>query len=291
MSFTYRRKIVALDNYSQIFEGCSPDILDEIRSAVLDNTPIAQFIDPCKEDSYLLGQIRMALREGIPADYLDARLTGKTIYNMRQAFAKGIDMSGIMWYIAPKKLKLDKEILETLSDFCMLGTDIRRVDFTQVPRDLVLTFCKGLYRGYPMWLLVDESPNLTQDVVRILMRGMELGIDIHPFLQGDWDKNVLLLLFSYSKSVDLNDILRYINSRFDSEQVKVLLDIASRGIPISRLCVKDTSGIPVYNSYQMYELGENLRCGVDIKRMFDVTLSDFEMSKIREEELAKRNKA
>lgn len=291
MSFTYRRKIVALDNYSQIFEGCSPDILDEIRSAVLDNTPIAQFIDPCKEDSYLLGQIRMALREGIPADYLDARLTGKTIYNMRQAFAKGIDMSGIMWYITQKKLKLDKEILETLSDFCMLGTDIRRVDFTQVPRDLVLTFCKGLYRGYPMWLLVDESPNLTQDVVRILMRGMELGIDIHPFLQGDWDKNVLLLLFSYSKSVDLNDILRYINSRFDSEQVKVLLDIASRGIPISRLCVKDTSGIPVYNSYQMYELGENLRCGVDIKRMFDVTLSDFEMSKIREEELAKRNKA
>lgn len=289
MSFRYGGRFVALDNYEQLFgEDCTPDILDEIRSAVLDDTPIADYIAPCGNDSYLLGQIRMALREHVSEEFLDPRLTGHTIYNMRQAAAKSVDMSALLWYITPQKLKVEKEVIETLSEFTLLGVDIRRVDFTVVPKALVVTFCKGLYKGYPMWLLTDESNNLSPDYIRILMRGMELGVDVHQFVRGDWDRNVVLVLFSYNKAVDLNAVLGLINNKFDANQVKTLLDLASAGVPITRLCIKDRDGVPVYNSYQMYEIGESLKAGVDIQSMFNPRLSDFQMAQLREAELAKR---
>lgn len=282
MSFRFRSTNVTLENYSRIFEACSPDVLDEIRSAILDNTPIAPYIKPCGDDSYLLGQIRLGLREQVIPDYLNARLTGRTIYNIRQGIKNGRDMSCLLRFFTPKTVRLDKEIIEKLSEFAILGVDVSQVDFTKVPEKLVDIFCKGLYKGYPMWLLLDDEAQLSEELVHILMRGMALGVDVHPFLRGDWDKSSLLLLFSYNKSVDLNEVLRYINSRFDSDQVKVLLDLARVGLPIDRLCVKDSSGVPVYNSYQMYELGEAIKQGVDRPEMYDAELSDFEMAQMRE---------
>lgn len=289
MSFRYNHRIIALDNYAQVFgEECTPDVLDEIRSAILDNTPIENYIDLCGDDSYLLGQIRMALREELPEEYLDARLTGKTIYNIRQGFANGRDMHALLWYYPAKALRVDKDVIEILSAFALVGVDVSRVDFTLVPKSLVTTFCRGLYKGYPMWLLTDDASKLPESKVKLLMRGMELGIDIHPFVDGNWEKNVMLMLFSYAKSVDLNMVLSYVNHYFNTQQVKEILDFAVAGVPINRLCVKDHSGIPVYNSYQMHELGEALKVGVDIQAMFNPRLSDYDMAKLRETELAKR---
>lgn len=289
MSFRWCRQIIALDNYAQVFgEECSPDVLDEIRSAVLDNTEIADYIDACGNDSYLLGQIRMALREGVSREYLDTRLTGRTIYNIRQGIQRGVNMQSLMWYATPKALRVDKKIVEVLSEFVLLGTQIERVDFTKVPTALVSIFCKGLYKGFPMWLLNDEATGLNEAQVRVLMRGMELGIDIHPFVSGGWDRNVLLMLFSYNKAVDINAILGYLTEKFSVNQVKTLLDISSLGIPIDRLCVKDHTGAPVYNQYQMYELGESLKAGVDVQKMFNPRMSDYEMAQMRTTILAQR---
>lgn len=290
MSFRYKSQVITLENYRDIFKVCTPDVLDEIRSAVLDDTSIGNFIKPCGVDSYLLGQLRLAVREMIPIEYLSANVTGRTVYNIRQGFAKNRDMSPLLKYYNQKVVKVDVSILEMLSEFCLIGTDITRVDFTTVPEELVSTVCKGLYQGYPMWLLLDGENTPDERTIKILMRGMSLGVDIHPFLSDKWDINSMLLLFSYAKSVDLNDVLRYINSNFSVESIRVLLDFASKGIPIVRLCAKDLSGIPVYNSYQMYEIGLSLEAGVDIVEMFDANLSDFDIAELREAELAKRNR-
>lgn len=290
MSFKYKSMTITLENYREVFKVCTPDVLDEIRSAVLDDTAIATFIKPCGLDSYKLGQLRMAVRELIPTEYLNPRLTGKTIYNIRQGFLKSRDMSPILRYYTTRGLKLDKDTIEKLSEFCLIGTDINRMDFTIVPDNLVDIVCKGLYQGYPMWLLIDEDCILDESTIQVLMRGLSLGIDVHPFLSGEWKKDTLLLMFSYAKSVDLNEVLRYINCNFDSASIKVLLDLASRNVPITQLCIKDTAGIPVYNSYQMFELGKAIEEGVDYKAMYNANLSDFEIATMREAELAKKNR-
>lgn len=290
MSFRYRSQTITLENYREIFKVCTPDVLDEIRSAILDDTSIASFIKPCGTDSYLLGQLRMSVREMIPVEFLSTKLTGKTIYNIRQGFQKGRDMSALLKYYNKSTIKIDKLILEKLSEFCLVGTDISKVDFTIVPNDLVDIVCKGLYQGYPMWLLIDEENMPTERTIHILMRGLSAGVDIHPFLSGDWDIDVMLMLFSYAKSVDLNEILRYINHNFNALSVRVLLDLASKGIPISNLCIKDLAGVPIYNSYQMYELGRAIEEGVDTPAMYNANLSDYDICEMREAELAKKNR-
>jgi hypothetical protein len=290
MSFKFRSQTITLENYRQVFKACTPDILDEIRSAVLDDTSITPFIKPCGTDSYLLGQLRMGVRELIPIEYLSAYVTGKTIYNIRQGFLKGRDMSALLKYYTNKVAKIDKSTIEKLSEFCLVGTDITKIDFSIIPNELVDIVCKGLYQGYPMWLLIDNETMPDERTIHILMRGMSAGVDIHPFLSGDWSIDSMLLLFSYAKSVDLNDVLQYINSHFSSDSIKVLLDLASENIPIANLCRKDTSGVPVYNSYQMYELGKAIKEGVDTEAMYNANLSDFEISEMREAELAKKNR-
>ena len=290
MSFRYKSQTITLENYRTIFKVCSPDILDEIRSAVLDDTSISSFIKPCGTDSYKLGQLRMAVRELVPIEYLSTYVTGKTIYNIRQGFLKGRDMSPILSYYTSKGVTIDADTLEKLSEFCFLGIDISKMDFTTVPTNLVDVVCKGLYHGYPMWLIVEDGCTLTEGDIQVLMRGLSLGIDVHPFLNGDWSKEAMLLMFSYAKSVDINEVLSLVNSKFDCECIKVLLDLAQKNVPINKLCVKDTSGTPVYNSFQMYELGKAIEEGVDTPKMFDATLSDFDINELREREIAKKNR-
>ena len=288
MSFRYKGSTVTLENYREVFGVCSPDILDEIRSAVLDDTAIAPFINDCRNDSYLLGQLRMAVRELVPVNLLSTGITGKTVYNIRQAFSKSIDVTPLSVYYDSKTAKIDKSSIEVLSDFLLLGVDLDMVAFTKVPADLIPLMCKGLYKGYPMWLFLEgDFPSAKR--MEILMRGMTLGLDIQSFLSTAWDEGVLILLFSYSRSLDINYILSLITADFGIESVRILLDLLSGGHDIKRLCVRDTSGAPVYNEYQLYELSRAIQQGVFTEAMLNPELSDYEISTLRRQELNEFN--
>lgn len=278
MSIRFKRQIITLENYTTIFKECSPDVQDEIRSAILDDTQIAKFIEPCGKDSYKLGQIRMALRELLPVEFIDVRLTGKTIYYIRNGFKSGVEMTSILRYVG----KLDPLVVEKLAEYMIAGVDIDRVDFTDVPTSQLDLVCRGLYKGYPMWLLVGEGVHLSDSMVRVLMRGMSLGIDVHRFIDGHWKEDVLLTLFSYEKSVDINAFIENITCQFDADLVRELLSIAESGDDYKRLCVRDTEGYPLYNRYQVYEIGLAMKEGLVSPQMFDSNLSDMDISEMRE---------
>ena len=292
MSFRFKNTTVTLSNYQQIFKECSPDILDEIRSAVLDDTSISKFIKPCGTDSYKLGQIRMALRELIPIEYLSTDCTGRTIYVLRNGFSSGKDMSSLLVYIKRGHLVIDADIFEILTEHVFIGADISKVDFKEIPSNLVKIICKGLLKGYPMWLLFDGKSEhvLSEYAINLLMKGMQLGIDVHRFLNGLWDERVLVLLFSHSKSADINSLLSNINHLFSEEEVRVLLDLVEQGVPIDTLCVKDTQGYPVYNQFQMYELGEAIADGSIVNEMYNASLSDMDIAMMHGKILRERNK-
>ena len=290
MSFKFKSTMVTMSNYQEIFKECTPDILDEIRSAVLDDTPISKYIKGCGDDSYKLGQIRMALREMIPHEYLSTEMTGRTIYYIRQGFNKGIDMSPVLRYIKNSHITVEEDTLEQLTGCVCVGVSIEFVDFTVVPNNLVNTVCKGLKNGYPMWLLIEEGCTLSEETMRVLMRGMQLGIDVHPFLNGLWQSKELYLLFSYVKSVDINKLLGQITHKFDVERLKIILRLASRGIDYTPLCAKDTEGFPVYNQYQMYELASAIEDDCATEAMFNINLSDMDIFVMHEEELKRKNR-
>ena len=106
MGFRYKNTLVTLENYKTIYKDCSVDILDEIRSAILDDTPIASYINECGTDSYKLGQIRMGIREMLPLGLLNPLLTGRTLYLIRQSYKVGFDLEPLFRYIEDDKLLL-----------------------------------------------------------------------------------------------------------------------------------------------------------------------------------------
>lgn len=290
MGFSYKNITITLENYKTVFKECAPDILDEIRSAVLDDTNISKFILPCGRDSYKLGQLRMAAREFIPVDYLNTRLTGDTIYAIRQGFANGINMKPLLKYIKPRSLGVDSKVLEQLAQAVVLGADIDKIDFTGIKEDNITILLKGLIKGYPMWLLTDDINHLDERKIIALMRGMALGLDIHPFIKGNWTDRQLILLFSYSRSIDLNDLLRYINSNFSAEMLSELLAAAEQKIPITRLLSKDEDGKPIYNQYQISVLIKAIKNGVKSTEIFNPNLSDLDMEDILNIELGYKTK-
>lgn len=289
MSFKYGSNTITLDNYKEFFNACTPDVLDEIRSAVLDDTQISKFIKPCGTDSYKLGQIRMALRELIPVEYLNENFTGKTIYNIRRCFEKGYDCSFVLKYIKSGKPVLDIETIETLAEFCYLGTNLSKIDFTEVPKSIVGTICSGLYHGFPMWLCIG-SPYMTEKKLKTLMRGMQLGIDVQPFIDKDWGDSQLILLFSYAKTVDLNELLQYINEKFDTDLLNVILQASSKNVPLPKICARDTDGYPIYNSYQLTEIIHAIEEGTITDEMYNPNLSDMDIIDLRRKEREKKNR-
>ena len=286
MSFQFKEITVTLENYKQIFKNCTPDVLDEIRSAVLDDTPIASFIDECGTDSYKLGQIRIGLREMMPLGFLNPNLTGRTIYLIRQCLKNNISVDDLFVYVDEDKLKLPSGTIEKLAEFVYLGADISMIDFTKVKESKIELVLQGLLYHYPMWLIIDEDYPISY--MKSLMRGMQLEIDITPFLSGKWSEQQMFLLFSYSKRIDIMDFMSKINEQFDVESLKVLLKLYKENVPITTLCVQDQDGTPIYNSYQIEELGKAIKDKTITHEMYNPLLSDKSMSVLHEKELEKR---
>ena len=255
MSFRLGSQLITLDNYKEIFRVCTPDILDEIRLAILDDVPIGPYIQLCGQDYYKLSQIRKAIREMIPSEYLNISFSYKVIENIREGLAKGHDMTGILSYANDKGVLIDIKSLEVISDFMSNGVNLDNLDFRKVPTHQVELFCKGMFNNYPMWLLVNER-RYSDSYIRLLMRGMQLGLDIHPFLETEWEEGTLLLLFSYANKVNINNMLTKITSRFPNETLKILLNIEATNHDIDDLCMRDVEGYPIFNEYQIDVLSQ-----------------------------------
>lgn len=80
----YKGREVTLDNYRKVFEGKPLDILDEIRSALLDSAPIFPYLNRSPEDIH---QIRLAMLEAVPGDFFS--LPAQVLKEVRGLLASG----------------------------------------------------------------------------------------------------------------------------------------------------------------------------------------------------------
>ena len=272
MSFRFGPQVITLDNYKEVFKVCSPDILDEIRLAVLDDVPIGQYIQLCGQDYYKLNQIRKAIREMVPSEYLNISFSHKVLKSIREGLQKGYDMSGLLSYANNKGVLIDIKSLEVIADFMSNGINLDMLDFRKVPAQQVELFCKGVLNNYPMWLLLGDKI-YSESYIRLLMRGMQLGLDIHPFLEVEWEEDNLLLLFSFANKVNINDVLTKITSKFPSETLKILLNLISAQYDVDELCKRDKEGYPIFNTFQIDALSNAIYKGTLTREMLNPNLS------------------
>lgn len=285
MGVAFRGKSLTLENYKTVlgqYVNLSPDILDEVRSAILDDTQIGNYIIPCQSDSYQLGQIRMYLREMYPVQYISTYMTGRTIFLLREIQRRGIDAEALLKYVCDGCLFVSAQTFETLTEFVLLGTDISKVNFHDMEETVVPSMLTGLQMGYPMWLLA-ECKKLTPRKVAAYKRGMQLGFDIHPFIDGDWSVDVLICIFSSISERQLGSLLCCITAKTELEVVEVYVKALKDGIDIEKLALTDRHGYSVYNQYQLEALVDAEKAGVLCDKLRNPYLSDMQMRELTKE--------
>ena len=281
MSFTYKGVLITLSNYLEVFKDLEVDIQDEIRSAILDDTPIADYIGVCERDSYKLGQFRMALREYVPKMFLQTKLSGRCMYLIRYCCRNNIDLMPMKRYVVPR-ICIPVKTFERLLELLISGVDIRRVDFRIVQDDVVPIICEGLIKGYPMWQCVNGDKVLSASYIRQLMKGMRLNVDISPFLTGDWSEEQLVYLLSNANEVDLSEVVSYINPHFSVDHLEEVIALAELGYDYSLICIQDEEGFPLFNEYQMSVIGKAIRDDVLCDEIYNPEVSDMDMEDIYE---------
>lgn len=278
MSFRYLQETVTLENYKSIFIGYSPDVLDEIRSAVLDETPIGNFIKICESDSYKLGQFRMALREYVPPKYLNKCLAGKHINLIRQIYARRGE-SGLNllrdYIISYSHHSFTEETFLRILKVVLRGHDISSIDFTRVLTTNIDIVCTGIEKGYPMWLCAEEP--ISAEMMRLMTQGFLLGVDVHPFLSGDWSEEIVTFILSKATSISVSDLLANITSKFTLGEIEEIVKAMQFNLDWSLLCVKTDEGSAVFNEFQMNVIVQCLIADVLTDDIYDPTLSDMDM--------------
>lgn len=283
MSYMHGKNRVTLENYRKLYKGkgYSEDIFDEIRLAILDETPIGSLIELCKNDSYRLNQLRIAIREGVEPWMINVCFSGRVISWLRAAFHEGTDLSPLKRYISysPERkttsCNLSEETFVTLIKAMMSGVDISKVDFEKVPAENVKLFCEGLRNNYPVWLFVGHALSLQK--LKLLMTLMSKGCDVSCFLSDSWSEQQIFSLVSRVGSIDINEVLRFITDKFSPEQIAQVAHSYQFNLDTELVSRCDASGYPIYNEYQMQVLIEAMQNGVLTDEMTNPELSDYQM--------------
>lgn len=305
MSLVYKNKVLTLSNYLRLLsEDFSVDVLDEIRLAIMDNTPLSMsLLDSCKEDSYKLSQYRHYINEYIPSKYLLRGVSGRNLFLIRRCFALGLDLDWICKYQSTgSHISISPATLDSLLESYLDGVDVTRIDMSKFPEDCVKGVLSGLEHHYPMWLLEDCSFALTPQYIRALSLTFMFGNDVLPFLSETWDTDVIKLLSSetvsmssglpnnlYKDEMTFAYVLRFLTPKFPYSLVKSIVRVAVGGFPIDDLCLVDSEGYPLLSLYQVESLARFIINGVlydDIKEKLPA-VTDVELDDIYEERYSK----
>lgn len=291
MSVVIDGKIATLGNYLELTKKYSADIQDEVRSAILDDTPISPYIKRCKDDSFRLNQIRLAIREYVPSRYISTHLSATNTRWVRKIHSKGYSLKVLDRYVTKSGvLSIPCETLDLVLSAYFDGVNVDSVDFNTVRGDLAGLVCAGLKKGYPMWIVTESPTNPSQDYLRLLMKCMNLNLDIHPFLEGNWDEERVQLIASNASKLEYTVLMKHVNSRFSKEQLEIVIGVAVKYFDFLPLCLKDEDGYPVFNEYQMQVLSEVIeftgkaeqlgKTGIDIEEFLKPSMSDADMYKL-----------
>lgn len=290
MSVIINGKVATLSNYLELTKGYSSDIQDEVRSAIMDDTPISKYIKKCKDDNFKLNQIRLAIREYVPSKYISTHLSATNIKWIRRIHGSGYSLHVLDRYLSKGGiLSISCDTLDLLLSAYFDGVNIDSVDFNIVSDELSGLVCAGLKRGYPMWIITESSVPMTKDFMYLMMKCMNLNLDIHPFLGGGWDVDKVQMILSKATKMEYTVFMKHVNSSFSLNQLDEILRVATKYLDFIPMCLKDEDGIPVFNEYQMGVIAEiieynnnaellNKEC-IDIDFYMKPSMSDVDMRK------------
>lgn len=230
-----RGEKVLLDNFRKLYSEYSVDVQDVIRSAILDDVDIAEFVNSCRDNPYRLDQIRLALKENITGGILYIG-NGETIREIRNMRAVGVDISEISRQL--ENASLSEKHISYLLKWVRAGYDTSDIDVSIVPKKLLEAFDYGLMQGRKMG---KYSKCCSGDYILSCLRIEGYNKDVGFLLKSEYQIGVVEYLASFAKQSNRvwQELVRHIDSSISRERIQLLGSIALCGCSLSRLQEKD----------------------------------------------------
>lgn len=238
----YNNVVLILDNFRNELSEFSVDVQDVVRSAILDDIDISEYIIPCKDDPYKLEQIRLSLKQGLR---VISTASGSILYKIRQLYERGIDISSLDRY---EKSGVSEACLEYFLSWLEDGLNVYNINIAIIPKNLLDIFDYGIRNGYDMTPF-NTGKSYTSDYIRVCLKMASNGKSIDMFTSKNWDILVLSELAGVSKKLSLvkwNDLVSNITEYMGVARIKSLIKCTKSGMPLEGLN-KDINGQYVFS--------------------------------------------
>lgn len=273
----YQNMEVTLDNYQDIFSQYPLDILDEIRSALLDGLPILNYLNRSPED---LHQIRLAMLEGISAEFFT--LPASLLKSVRSAVTTGHSLTCFQQYL---NKGIDTALLRVILDWDLKGYSIANLPLEYLTEDNVPLFTSMLRRN------VNIQPYLTARPVPLESLKYVVKLNRPDLLEDLPALDVLQYLCSH------RNLLGYkITSQTSLDTLEALQALYASALrkqdPTSykELTQHDEKGNFLYMPFQLDRVLDAFEKHYDYKRLMDPSLGMSALNTLLLEEEFKQRK-
>lgn len=273
---------VTLDNISELLEGYSLDIQDEVRSMILDGLDLSEWVSVCRENPYRLNQIRLAVKEGVPKELLNIS-SGSTLFKVRKYVRNGFSAEELYPYVGKG---FDDSQWEYILSWARGGYLDKRLNLLRTPISMWGSIDKGLKRNLPMWLFTNGKV-YPDNELESLITIMSNGKSISKFLDGVWSSHVLELLAEISSTSWYGSIVDYVYDFISYDFLLSIRDLARKRIIDLDLFRTEGGGLGElsysYQSYHIKAIAEAVAKGYDYSRLKNPDLSGTEVDIILSE--------
>lgn len=235
MALNFKGMNLILDNFRTVLNGYSVDVQDVVRSAILDNVDVSNYIEICKSNPYRLDQIRLCKKEGIDDEAIYSIKNGDSIYKLRQLISKGTDIEAILQQLHQGTLN-DYSIHKMIS-WVLAGYDLKGINLAIIPNSLFEVFEQGFQKGFDM-RVYNNGKNYNPEYLRYCMIIQFNKKDVKPFVDKIWKVDCIKQLAVLSKSISVdkwNSFISKLNCSISSEKLSVLISCIKNGISVDKL--------------------------------------------------------
>lgn len=229
-----------LDNFRLELSNYSVDIQDIVRSAILDDIDISEYLGSCKDSPFKLDQIRLGLKESLPEVYF--KFSGQTIYSIRSLRRRDIDTSSV----ERQASNLSDTHMGYLLRWVERGYSVSDIDMAIVPESMLNVFEYGLQNGFDM-LEFNNGQVYSERYIRSCLKIKKFGKPITVLLSGEFSIEVVELLGnicpSISKESRWNNLMDAISPSMSGTRVAALTEVAKYGVNPARVKDKEEQAL------------------------------------------------
>lgn len=255
----YKGRKVTLDNYLEEFKNYPQDVLDEIRSSIMDGANIFEWVEKNKDDPYMLQQLRVSIKLGVPDWMLEIPFP-QVLRDVRVLYIQNINVDSIKKLLSnclPEKYyQAQIEIIKSgkvMPDW---------LDLTNITSEL-LDFTKwGISRDYPLEGIVN-SGSIDKDYAIACLKIRLKGQNIEKFLSEPHNLGVLESLSEVADKPYYIHIVHLLDSTTTMDTVETLISLGKKDFPFSEHDMKS------YNSMQLSWIYETFVEGLDFTKLLD----------------------